>query len=362
VRWVPEANRHAVCDLRSTNGTFLNGTRVDRGFLTGGDVIRVGNTLLVYSSCPPERATADEFFVGCAKVTRDAIASLQQVAPTDLKVLLTGETGTGKELAAQAIHAHSGRSGEFVPVNCGAFPATLIESELFGYVRGAFSGADRNKEGLFVSAHRGTLFLDEIGEFPLELQPRLLRVLQDQEVRPVGATHARRVDVRVVSATNRDIQAMVDGERFRRDLLARLNEWPVHLPPLRERREDIGLLVQHFMHQRDATALATDFHPDLLEHMLLAPWPANVRELSAAVARLSVVLGAKPGIDELLKHAFGNAPPRLPEARDVPPPPDADELALTLALYEGNISGVARYYGKERQQVYRWLDRFGLRE
>ncbi len=362
VSWVEAQQRHSVRDLKSTNGTFLNGAPVDREYLKPGDVVRTGNSLFVYCPTPTDSAD-DRIFVGRSTAIREAIDSLHQAAPTDLKVLVTGETGTGKELAAQTLHEVSGRTGAFVPVNCGSFPASLIESELFGYVKGAFSGADRSKEGLIAAADGGTLFLDEIGEFPLDLQPRLLRVLQDQEVRPVGATVSKRVDVRVVAATNRDIEGMVSDERFRRDLLARVNEWPIQLPPLTERREDIGLLVRHFLRQRGAGQAAVQFDSDLLEHILLASWEGNVRELSAAVARLSVSF--KNGIDNpqiLLRQALGRAPTiELPCARPTPPPPDtSEELSAVQSLFEGNISGVSRYYGKERQQVYRWLEKFGL--
>ena len=358
VRWVEVAGAHAVCDLKSTNGSFLNGVTVDREFLLLGDVVRAGNSLFVYSLEPPP-GSDDVRFVGRSKTMREVIHNLEQVAPTDLKVLITGETGTGKELAAQALHTASGRGGAFVPVNCGSFPASLIESELFGYVKGAFSGADRNKEGLIASADKGTLFLDEIGEFPLDLQPRLLRVLQDHEVRPVGATTSKRVDVRVIAATNRDIHTMVAQECFRRDLLARVNEWPIDLPPLRERREDCGLLIRHFLRQRGAGAAALEFNADLLEHMLLAPWEGNVRELAAAVARLAVSLSSGgTSLDLLLRQVFGKVPRRLPAQRDVVPPPAGQaELARVVALFDGNVSGIARHYGKERQQVYRWLEK-----
>ena len=361
IQWVADVGAHAVCDLKSTNGSFLNGVTVDRDFLQLGDVIRAGNSLFVYCLDPPE-GSDDARFVGRSKKMREVIQNLEQVAPTDLKVLITGETGTGKELAALALHSASGRDGPFVPVNCGSFPASLIESELFGYVRGAFSGADRSKEGLIASADKGTLFLDEIGEFPLDLQPRLLRVLQDHEVRPVGATTSKRVDVRVIAATNRDIHAMVAEDRFRRDLLARVNEWPIDLPPLRERREDCGLLIRHFLRQRGAGAAVHEFNPDLLEHMLLALWEGNVRELAAAVARLAVSLSSgSTSADLLLRQVFGKVPQQLPVQREIPPPPtEQAELARVVALFEGNVSGVARHYGKERQQIYRWLEKLEI--
>ncbi|MBN1944598.1 MAG: sigma 54-interacting transcriptional regulator [Bradymonadales bacterium] len=357
---------HALVDLSSTNGTRLNGIEIEREVLSFEDVIRVGNSLFVYCRQPPERLIENELLVGRSRVIQEAVDSLLQVAPTDLKVLLTGETGTGKELAAHLLHHGSGRQGPFVPVNCGSFPGTLIESELFGYVKGAFSGAERTKEGLISSAHRGTLFLDEIGEFPIELQPRLLRVLHDHEVRKVGATHSEKVEVRFLAATNQDIFQMVETNRFRRDLLARLNEWSVQLPPLRDRREDIGLLVRHFLEQREAEELAGQLDPDLLEQICLAPWPANVRELASAVARwiISIQRGESDR-EALAKQVLGRHYPLSPPTSPRPVQremPAKEQLARVMALYEGNISGVARYYGKERQQIYRWLEYHGLKE
>lgn len=363
IKALPELSAFVVRDLKSTNGTFLNGVQIDREFVGLGDVIRTGNSLFTFCPTPPENEPLDgEIMIGCSRSLRDAISSLHQVAPTDLKVLITGDTGTGKELAAHTLHLASGRSGAFVPVNCGSFPESLIESELFGYVKGAFSGAERSREGLIASAHKGTLFLDEIGEFPLALQPRLLRVLQDHEVRPVGATTGKTVDVRFVAATNRDIHEMVDTECFRRDLLARLNEWPVHLAPLCERREDIPLLIAHFLKQRDGDKFAKTFNADLLEYMLLNEWLGNVRELAAAVARLTLAFqNGITTLETLLRQVFGRLPAPLPIERTTPEPPDAEFLQQTIALFEGNISGVARYFGKERQQVYRWMERFNIK-
>ncbi|PLY12711.1 MAG: hypothetical protein C0624_00460 [Desulfuromonas sp.] len=207
---------------------------------------------------------------------------IERVADSVSPVLVTGETGTGKELVARALHQHSSRhSGPFVAVNCGAISSGLMESELFGHIKGAFTGADRERKGLFAAASQGTLFLDEIGELPLELQPKLLRVLQEGEVRPVGASKTRAVDVRVVTATARDLQQEVEQGRFRDDLYYRLNVLHLHLPPLRERSEDIPLLAQHF------TALAAgreglpapEIDEDALATLSDYGWPGNVREL-----------------------------------------------------------------------------------
>ncbi len=238
---------------------------------------------------------ADEHgIVGHSPALQAALRAMRQVAPTDATVLVTGESGTGKELIARAIHRHSRRhAGPLVRVNCAAMPAALIESELFGHERGAFTGALSRREGRFALAHEGTIFLDEIGELPLELQAKLLRVLQEGEFEPLGSTRTRRVDVRVVAATNRDLRAEVRQGRFREDLFYRLDVFPVHLPPLRERREDIGALVQAFV-QRSARRVQRSFAPPShasLQALEAYAWPGNVRELQNVVER--AVIGAR---------------------------------------------------------------------
>jgi two-component system response regulator PilR (NtrC family) len=219
------------------------------------------------------------------KTLRDFIAT---VAPTNSTVLITGESGTGKELVARAVHAASGRGDNpFISVNCGAFPETLLESELFGYVKGAFTGAQNNRKGLIEAAHSGTLFLDEIAEMSLAMQVKLLRVLQDRRVRPVGATEEFPVDVRVIVATNKDLQQRLSENTFREDLYYRISVIPVHLPPLRERREDIALLALHFL-RRHARAMNKPVHKitaTALKCMEEYHWPGNVRELENAIER-----------------------------------------------------------------------------
>jgi formate hydrogenlyase transcriptional activator len=218
--------------------------------------------------------------------------SIQIVAPTDATVLVLGETGTGKELVARAIHDLSGRSkGNFVKVNCAAIPASLLESELFGHEKGAFTGAVGQKIGRFELAHKGTLFLDEVGEMPLELQPKLLRAIQDQEFERVGGNRTIQVDVRFVVATNRDLKAMVDDNRFRSDLYYRLHVFPLHVPPLRERREDIPLLTRYFV-QKYAQRLRRniqDIPSAALDALSRYDWPGNIRELQNLIER-SVIL------------------------------------------------------------------------
>ena len=213
---------------------------------------------------------------------------VRRVAPTEASVLITGESGTGKELIARAIHQGGPRSrAPFVAINCAAIPANLLESELFGHVRGAFTGAVRDHSGKFQQAHGGTLFLDEVGEMPLELQPKLLRVLQEMEVEPLGGK-ARTVDVRIIAATNQDVEHALEEGRFREDLFYRLAVIPIEMPPLRRRAEDVPLLVRHFL-ERFSRGNPPDISDQALACMMAYPWPGNVRELQNAVERLVVL-------------------------------------------------------------------------
>jgi len=243
------------------------------------------------------RVPADQGgIIGRSAALRAVLQEIDQVAGSDATVLVTGESGTGKELVAGAIHSGSHRRERaLVKVNCAAMPANLIESELFGHERGAFTGATLKREGRFALADGGTLFLDEVGELPLELQAKLLRVLQEGEFEPVGSSRTRRVDVRVVAATNRDLAALVREGQFREDLYYRLNVFPIRLPPLRERGEDIPLLVECFV-QRFAARLGRSFEPvsqDSLRRLQAYPWPGNVRELHNVIER--AVVAARDG-------------------------------------------------------------------
>ena len=226
--------------------------------------------------------------VGISDVMQDVFEVVRRVAPTEASVLITGESGTGKELIARAIHQGSPRSKEpFVAINCAAIPATLLESELFGHVRGAFTGAVRDRAGKFEQADGGTLFLDEVGEMPLELQPKLLRVLQEMEVEPLGGK-VRSVNVRIIAATNQDVETALQEGRFREDLYYRLAVIPIELPPLRERIDDIPLLVRHFL-KRFSAGSTVDISDAALEGMQAYAWHGNVRELQNAVERMVVL-------------------------------------------------------------------------
>jgi two-component system response regulator GlrR len=291
------------------------------------------------------------------------LAEARMVAQTDATVLIQGESGTGKELLARAIHAASARSREkFVGVNCGAIPEGLVESELFGHVKGAFTGAVRDRPGLLLEAQRGTVFLDEVAELPLSMQVKLLRVLQEREVRAVGAERAVRLDVRVVCATHRELEAEVAAGRFREDLFYRLHVVNLALPPLAQRREDIALLAQHFMSalaQRYGKAVA-GFAPGALELLGAAPWPGNVRQLQNVVEKC-VVLATGTLLDAgLVQRALAN------QAVDMLPFDEArrqferDYLTQLLKLTAGNVSQAARLAHRNRTDFYALLGRHQL--
>ena len=238
----------------------------------------------------PERAETSflETIVGHRGSLRAILSQVEAVAGTNTTVLITGETGTGKEVIARAIHELSPRrSRNLVKVNCAAMPAGLLESELFGHERGAFTGAVNSHVGRFALADRGTLFLDEIGDMPLELQPKLLRVLQEREFEAVGSTRTTRVDVRVVAATNQDLKQMVRDREFREDLYYRLNAFPIYLPPLRERKADIPQLIEYFVQQfADSMEKTIETIPeDIMRSLVRYPWPGNIRELQNYIAR-----------------------------------------------------------------------------
>ncbi len=315
------------------------------------------------------------YLVGEHESLREIFFLLERIAPTDCTVLVTGESGTGKELVARAIHAASQRAERaFVPVNCGAIPETLIESELFGHAKGAFSGATCAREGRFAVADKGTLFLDEIGEMALPVQVKFLRVLQEGEYVPVGETRPRKCDVRVVAATNRDLEKMVADGTFREDLFYRLNLIPIHLPPLRERRSDIPLLIRHFLRnasQRRGRPI-TDITDEAVERMTAYAWPGNVRELENTVERMCLLHqgGGVLGVDDLpaklraveLPRDPGAASPAADRARERPedPPRAADLLdPASVELPDGGIDLRALIEALENRLIDQALERTG---
>ncbi|MET4000752.1 sigma-54 dependent transcriptional regulator [Marinobacterium sp. MBR-109] len=241
-------------------------------------------------------------FVGQSAPIREIRHLIAQVAPRDISVLITGESGTGKEVVARCLHEHSPRrDGPFVPVNCGAIPSELLESELFGHEKGAFTGAISSRPGRFELANGGTLFLDEIGDMPLPMQVKLLRVLQERQFERVGGSKTLEVDVRIVTATHKNLELMIQDGQFREDLYYRLNVFPIEMPALRDRLEDLPLLINNLSQQLDETGSGRlQFHPAALESLRLHPWPGNVRELANLVERLSIIHpGGVIGVSEL---------------------------------------------------------------
>jgi hypothetical protein len=373
-------------DLDSKNGTFVDGSPVARAELAAGSVVRVGDTLVCvvavseeWQPARPEGPSGGPAGRGFALplggtgrgplVGGVSVAAARRiiglVGRTDLPVLVTGETGTGKDVVARLLHAASERPGPFIPVNCAALPEALAESELFGHARGAFTGASQARKGLFASASGGTLFLDEVGDLAPSGQAKLLRVLEDRMVRPLGAETAHEVDVRVVSATNRDLELGRGGAPFRADLLARLAAVEIRMPALRQRREDIPALAAYLLGRAGRSELT--IAPDALEALLVYDWPHNVRELETVVRSAALTAGAELG--------FGDLPERIREhlhRRRNPGPPAARAPQLSrsedgrqrfidaLTAWSGNMRRVSRELGISRGHAYRLLRRWSL--
>ena len=302
-----------------------------------------------------------ESIIGLSPAMTGMFDVLKRVAPTDATVLITGESGTGKELIAKAIHYHSPRSANrLVAVNCAAIPHDLLESELFGHVRGAFTGAIRNKVGKFEQAHGGTLFLDEIGSMPVHLQAKLLRALQEREIERVGDEQTIEVDVRVLAATNRSLPALVAAGEFREDLFYRLNVVPVHVPPLRERRGDIPLLVKHFV-ERFAGPARVTVTREAMDALARHRWPGNVRELENFCER-SVLMRARDVIDE--DAVAGQLSTLAPDSPVGPTLRDIERAAVVDALRASgwNRSRAARRLGVPRHILLYRIKKFGIIE
>jgi DNA-binding NtrC family response regulator len=308
------------------------------------------------------RRSALERVVAQSASMKRVLQTVRDLATNESNVLIEAESGTGKELIARAIHETSPRSrGPFVPVDCGALPEGMIEGELFGYLRGAFTGAVRDSEGLFRAAHGGTLFLDEIGELPLALQSKLLRAIQEREVRPLGATEAQAIDVRLVAATNRDLAGEVRAGRFRADLFYRLRVVSLALPPLRERPEDVAVLASHFVERAAQGTKVTGLEPEALERLIVHRWDGNVRELENTIeAAVALAQGTRITAADLRLSSFD-------EPRAKPP----EHIELSLASYEracleealrrcqGDVRAAAKLLGIGRSTFYRKLERPG---
>jgi two-component system response regulator HydG len=303
-----------------------------------------------------------EEIIAASKEMKKVLTKVTQVAPTDAAVLIEGESGTGKELVARAIHMESPRRDRpFIPINCSAFPETLLESELFGYEKGAFTGAEKVRKGLFEAAHQGTLFLDEIGDMPRSLQGKLLRALQEGEVRRLGSTDPIKVQVRIVTATNQQIDTLVAQGILRDDLFYRLNVVRISIPPLRQRRDDIIPLAHHFLetYRKRAQKEISEFAPEAIQALLNHPWPGNVRELENAVER-GVVLARSSSITPQ-DLSLGLPPPEgglggqstLKEL-------ERHHILSTLERHGGNQARAARELGIGRNTLWRRLKEYGL--
>ena len=370
----------------SSNGTFVNGQRVESVILQDGDIIRVGDSFMMLRYVPSGITDAPiAGMLGKAPSMCSLRHAIATVAITDATVLTLGDSGTGKELVARAVHDLSQRQGHFVAVNCSAIPETLAESHFFGHVAGSFTGATTDHRGCFRDANNGTLFLDEIGEMPRKLQPKLLRVLEDSVVTPVGATRSEPVNVRVVAATNLDLHNAIDGGSFRGDLYARLAEITIPTPLLRERREDILPILSHALGP-DSPKLS----PELVARLLIHPWRFDVRELVKIATQLRIY-GATAEqlelamIDSRLDYSSdasspGTSPPiQTPKSSPPTSPttgstprrksrttganeiiPTREELVSLVIGAKGNISELSRKLGRSRRQIYRYLDKYEI--
>jgi transcriptional regulator with GAF, ATPase, and Fis domain len=372
-------------DLGSTNGTFVGPVRVKEVFLAPDTHFRVGRTELVFTpkdeiiDVKPSEEDNFEGLVGNSVAMREVFGILERVAPTNLTVLICGETGTGKELACRAVHTRSARKdGPLVIFDCGAAPENLIESELFGHHRGAFTGAVEARPGVFEQAHGGTIFIDEIGELSLDLQPKLLRVLEQREVRRVGGNKTKSVDVRVVAATNRNLREEVDKGRFREDLYYRLAVVELTLPPLRERMEDLLPLAEHLLARAPHNQGVCRIAPDVARIFKSYHWPGNVRELNNVVERAipfsdgpEITIDALP--DALRTGHTGRHPKMISTASAVPselPFKDAKDqlveaferkyLLDLLERHQGNVSKAARAADMDRKSITRLMKKHGI--
>jgi DNA-binding NtrC family response regulator len=369
-----DGDGYEVIDLGSKNGTWVDNVRVeDRAPLHDGALVFIGNHVGVFrlASTIEVDAIKNELVNPLGPVATAcpplalACDRLRRLAPSDSELLILGETGAGKEVYARAVHLTSGRKGRFVAINCGAIPRELVESELFGYRQGAHSTAHQAKPGLIEEAEGGTLFLDEIGEMTGEAQIKLLRFLQDRELTPLGSTRPRRIDVRVIAATNRTVPGS-DGKAaggLRDDIVARLGAAPIHLPPLRSRIEDLGVLIAHFLRANPEPKIEQPAFRALCLH----GWPLNVRELEKIVTTAAILTTAGHAIalrdlPEPIARAgsAGTPAPAAAARRVVGPSPTPEQLEELLKRYDGNVADVSRELGKHRAAVWRWLKKFGI--
>jgi transcriptional regulator with GAF, ATPase, and Fis domain len=379
---VRDAKGYLVRDNKSTNGTFLDSAEVKEAYLRAGSVIKAGEVELKFTPfderieiLPSEKEALGEM-VGCSPAMREIFGLVERIAPTDATVLIEGETGTGKDMIARTLHQLSPRGDKpFIVVDCGAVAGTLIESELFGHEKGAFTGAVAARQGAFELASGGTVFLDELGELSLDLQPKLLRVLEQRELRRVGGQKTIKVDLRVIAATRKDLRSEVEKGKFREDLYFRLNVVPITAPSLRERREDIPLLIDSMLRKLDATGARVQLSDSTRAALMAHDWPGNVRELRNVLER-ALALGADPGMlvaplgSDTTSTAKGVA---LRDALEFEPGMsfrDTKEkwnelferryLAWLIKRADGNISKAARDADMDRKYLHKLLRKYGI--
>ena len=386
--WSAPQRAHAVRDLGSRNGTWVDGVPVEDTprALVSGSLLRLGDTLLVYEEDAPAAGNGAGADVSRADVPGEAAgmrrlrAQLARAAADPAPILILGETGTGKERIARELHRLSGRTGKLVALNCAALNAQLVESQLFGHTKGAFTGATEAQPGLFRAAHGGTLFLDEIGDLPAALQPKLLRALQEGEVLPVGATQATRVDVRVVAATHRDLARAVADGSFREDLYARLALVELAVPPLRDWRVDllgwVDKLGAAWAEKRGREA-PLRFDADAAEALLRFAWPLNLRGIERLVHDLGadrppsgvVTRAALPGwlvaAGGETREATATATaiagaPATPPSRERDAVPTREDFTRAFHELAGSVRGLAKRFGRDRRQIYRWIEAHDL--
>jgi DNA-binding NtrC family response regulator len=372
-----------VTDSESLNGTLLSGVRVRDAILPMGECeLSLGDSVVRVAQLSPEKVLRvpelSHFgeLRGRSLVMRQAFSLLERAATSDVTVLVQGETGTGKELVATELIRRGPRAKRpFITLDCGSISPHLIESELFGHVKGAFTGADRTRIGAFEGAHGGTIFLDEIGEMPLDMQPKLLRALESREIRRAGENEARKVDVRVIAATNRNLEREVNRGRFREDLYFRLSVFTVRLPPLRERREDIPDLVQAFLDRMGALENARLFTPQVFAELNRHDWPGNVRELRNYVERAVVLQDAAQATRSSSSddERYDGSSPNLLGANVSIDSPFKTAKEQLLSDFErryleqlmtwagGNVSRASRKAKLDRMYLHRLLHRYGIK-
>lgn len=372
-----QGSEYVLKDLDSTNGTFVNGVEVKQTVLPREATIQVGATILKFfegadqaSSSEPKRERFGKVLGTSPGMTR-LFSLLDRIAASELTVLLQGETGTGKDTLAASLHEASRRAaGPFVVFDCSRVSRDFMDSELFGHVKGAFTGAQSDRSGAFMRASGGTLFIDEVGELPSELQPKLLRALEAKTVKPLGSDKETKADVRVISATNRDLPDLVTKGSFRGDLFFRLQGVKLTIPPLRERREDIPMLLRHFLDIHGAAGVDLSMTADAIEDMQNRPWPGNVRELKTVVDRLVTFAGkGLIGLTEIraLDELAGAGPrieqdTRLEKRIEGRTMEELERQAIldTIEAVHGNRSEAARRLGISRSTLLRRLKSFGI--